>query len=117
MDDIPRDIDQQLAQLVISLQMGAMQQMGKVASPVTGKIERDLTIAQATIDLIAMLERKMAGNLSDEEKKLISHVLYELRMNFIDESKKQQDQPDEKTEEKSKPAKSGEEQPGEKDNK
>jgi len=74
MNDIPKDIDQQLAQLVISLQMGAMQQMGKVASPVTGKVERDLTIAQATIDLIAMLERKMTGNLSDEEKKLISHV-------------------------------------------
>jgi len=117
MNDIPKDIDQQLAQLVISLQMGAMQQMGKVASPVTGKVERDLTIAQATIDLIAMLERKMTGNLSDEEKKFISHVLYELRMNFIDESKKQQDQPSEKTEEKTEPVKPEEDKPDEKDSK
>ena len=117
MNEIPKDIDQHLAQLIISLQMGSMQQMGKVASPVTGKIERDMTISQTAIDLIAMLERKMAGNLSDEEKKLISHVLYELRMNFLDESKKQQAQSPDSAEEKTETTKPDEEQPDEKDKK
>ena len=75
-------------QLVFSLKTAAMQQMGKIVSPVTGKVERDLTIAQTTIDILAMLETKMKGNLSDEESGFISRSLYELRMNFVDESKK-----------------------------
>ena len=65
-----------------------MQQMGKIVSPVTGEVERDLTIAQTTIDILAMLETKMKGNLSDQESGFISRSLYELRMNFVDESKK-----------------------------
>ena len=65
-----------------------MQQMGKIVSPVTGEVERDLIIAQTTIDILAMLETKMKGNLSEEEAGFISRSLYELRMNFVDESKK-----------------------------
>ena len=65
-----------------------MQQMGKIVSPVTGEVERDLTIAQTTIDILSMLETKMKGNLSDEENELISRSLYELRMNYVDENKK-----------------------------
>ena len=80
--------NQHLVQLVLSLHAGAMQAMGKVASPITGKIERDLVMAQASIDMIAMLSSKMEGNLTDEEKKMLTHILYELRMNFVDESKK-----------------------------
>lgn len=80
--------DIMFSQLVISLQMGAMQQMGKIASPITGKVERDLQMAKASIDMLSMLEAKTKGNLSDEESKLLKHVLYELRMNFVDESNK-----------------------------
>ena len=65
-----------------------MQQMGKIVSPVTGEVERDMTIAQTTIDILAMLETKMKSNLSEEESGFISRSLYELRMNFVDESKK-----------------------------
>jgi len=65
-----------------------MQQMGKIVSPVTGELERDMTIAQTTIDILAMLESKMKDNLSEEESGFINRSLYELRMNFVDESKK-----------------------------
>jgi len=80
--------DSLLLQLVLSLQAGAMQQMGKVVSPITGEVERDLELARATIDIIAMLEAKMKGNLTDDEAKLIGRVLYELRLNYVDETKK-----------------------------
>ncbi len=83
--------DIMFSHLVISLQMGAMQQMGKVASPITGKIERDIEMAKASIDMLSMLEVKTKGNLSEEESKLLGHVLYELRMNYVDESKKGDD--------------------------
>ena len=88
MNEKPVNIDVHFFQLVFSLQTAAMQQMGKIVSPVTGKIERDLTMAQTTIDILGMLEKKMKGNLSPEEDKFISQSLHELRMNYVDESKK-----------------------------
>ncbi|NOY88236.1 MAG: DUF1844 domain-containing protein [FCB group bacterium] len=75
-------------QLVLSLQAGVMQQLGKVASPISGKVERDLQQARYTIDIIDMLETKMKGNLTTEEEKFIEHVLYELRLNYVEETKK-----------------------------
>ena len=86
MDDQPQKIDLHLMQLVFSLQAGAMQQLGKVVSPVTGKIERDLELARHTIDIIDMLNTKMKGNLTEEEEKFLGHVLYELRLNYVDET-------------------------------
>lgn len=75
-------------QLILSLHAGAMQQLGKVASPLTGQVERDLDQAKATIDLLDMLKRKTEGNLLDDERKVVEHVLFELRMNYVDEVKK-----------------------------
>jgi hypothetical protein len=82
-------IDPMFMQLVISLQAGAMQQMGKVASPLTGKVERDLDMAKHSIDMLAMIDEKTKGNLGEEEQKLLSHLLYELRLNYVDELKKE----------------------------
>ena len=75
-------------QLVLSLQAAIMQQLGKVASPLTGAVERDLDVAKQTLDLLEMLQSKTAGNLTPDEKKLLEHVLYELRLNYLDEVKK-----------------------------
>ncbi len=86
-------MDPLLLQLVLSLQAGAMQQMGKIASPIDGKVERDLKAAQFSIDVIDMLEKKMKGNLSDDEARVIGHVLYELRLNYVDEVKKKEPEP------------------------
>ncbi|MBD3403911.1 DUF1844 domain-containing protein [candidate division GN15 bacterium] len=95
MNDTTDKFDTQFYQLIVSLHAGAMQQLGKVASPFTGEIERDLDAARGTIDMIDMLKRKTAGNLTDEENRLVEHVLYELRMNYVDESKKGDEPKDE----------------------
>ncbi len=84
MPDQP-DVDIQFYQLVLSLQAAAMQQMGKIANPITNQIERDLTMAKHTIDMLEMIQRKTAGNLNPDEKRMVEHLLYELRMNFVDE--------------------------------
>jgi len=88
MADTSLQADMHFIQLVLSLQAGAMVQMGKIASPMTGKIERDLDQARATIDLLDMLERKTKGNLSGDEQNLLERILYELRLNFVDETTK-----------------------------
>jgi antitoxin YefM len=67
----------------------AEQQLGKIVSPVTGQVERDLTMARTTIDILGMMEKKMKGNLTAEEARFIAHSLHELRLNFVDETKKE----------------------------
>jgi hypothetical protein len=75
-------------QLVLSFQAAAWQQLGKVPSMVSGKIERDLEMAKHSIDMLGMLEVKTKGNLTENENKYIQHVLYELRLNYLEELKK-----------------------------
>ncbi len=73
-------------QLVMMLQLAAMQQMGKLASPVTNEIERDLPHARASIDMLEMIERKTQGSRTPAETQFIEKVLFELRMNYVDET-------------------------------
>lgn len=82
------EADALLIQLIVSFQSAAMLQMGKIMNPITGKVERDLDAAKQTIDLLAMLQRKTAGNLTDDEERYLNHVLYELRMNYVDETER-----------------------------
>jgi len=91
MSEVSEKYDIPFYQLVVSLHAAAMQQMGKVASPLTGKIERELEQAEQSINLLEMLQRKTEGNLNEDEKKLLDHVLYELQLNFVDEKEKKQD--------------------------
>ena len=78
------------AQLLLSFQAAAYQQMGKIMSPFTGKIERNLEMARHSIDMLAMLGEKTKSNLSDPERKFLDNVLAELRMNYVEESNKPQ---------------------------
>lgn len=76
------------AQLVLSFQAAAWQQIGKVVSPLTGKIERNLEMAKSSIDILGMLENKTKGNLNEHESKFLRQILAELRMNYVEELKK-----------------------------
>lgn len=73
--------------LVASLHSSGMIQLGRLANPMTGKVERDLTGVRQTIDLLEMLQTKTRANLSDEESRFLEHALFELRMNFLEESR------------------------------
>ena len=73
---------------VLSLSTAALQHLGVSA---TGdgeeKPEVNLQAAQQTIDILEMLEQKTNGNLSEEESKLLSTLLYDLRMRFVEASR------------------------------
>ncbi len=75
-------------QLVMMFQGMALQNLGKVMNPVTNQIERNLEQAKNMVDILGMLEEKTKGNLNDNEQRLLEHVLFELRMNYVDEIKK-----------------------------
>ena len=71
--------------LVAMFQTLALQQLGKLINPITGKLERDLHQARITIDMLQMLQVKTAGNLDGNEKRLLDAVVMELQMNYVDE--------------------------------
>ncbi len=72
--------------LVVMFQTLALQQMGKLTSPITGKVERDLHQAKITVDMLGMLQNRTEGNLDENEKKILDTVMMELQMNYIDET-------------------------------
>ena len=85
-------------QLVMMFQGMALQNLGKVMNPMTNQIERNLEQAKNMIDILGMLDEKTKGNLNDNEQRLMEHVLFELRMNYVDELKKDESA-DEQTDE------------------
>ncbi|MDD5676847.1 MAG: DUF1844 domain-containing protein [Kiritimatiellae bacterium] len=85
MNESKSDINKMLfMHLVSMLAMSAIQQMGKLVDPATGKAETNLDAAQATIDMLDMLELKTRGNLDAEETKLIKDTLMSLKMNYVE---------------------------------
>jgi len=85
MPDSEDSINPLFLQLVLSLQSAAWYQMGKIVSPISGKIEKSLEEARISIDLLAMLQEKTKGNLVDEEKRILDNAVYALQMNYVDE--------------------------------
>jgi tellurite resistance protein len=75
-------------QLVLGLQQAAMVALGKLMNPVSGKIERNLEAARNTIDTLAAIAARTAGNLESDEQRVLTQVLTDLRMNYLDEVKK-----------------------------
>lgn len=69
--------------LVISLTAQVRICLGDIEDPATGQKQVDLELAKHNIDLLGMLEEKTQGNLSEQEKKLLDSVLYELRMRYV----------------------------------
>ena len=86
--DIGNKDSQLFLQLVFMYHAACMEQLGKVKSTITGKIERNLDAAQGTIDLLDMLKVKTKGNLSIEEEKFLTELVRELKLNFVDEKAK-----------------------------
>jgi hypothetical protein len=73
---------------VISLGTSAMYHMGVVSHPETGEqAQKNLPLAQQTIDTLEMLSEKTRGNLGAQEAKLMESLLYELRLRFIEAGK------------------------------
>ena len=87
--------------LVLTLHNAAMLHMGKIKNPLSDKVERDMSQAEMSIDMLDMLKKKSEGNLTDEENNILSRTLNELKMNFMDEkAKDEMSESEEKSEEK-----------------
>lgn len=74
-------------QLVVGLQSSGWMMLGKTPNPITGKIEKDLDAAKATIETLRMLKTKTRGNLSKTENDYLSNSIQQLQLNYVEESK------------------------------
>jgi hypothetical protein len=79
-DSAPPSID--FNTFVLSLSTSALMHLGTLPGA-----EDDSTVnlahAKQSIDCIALLEEKTRGNLTGEEERLITEVLYDLRLRFV----------------------------------
>ena len=72
---------------LLSLSSSTLLHLGEIADPQSGEKKKDLALAKQSIDIIVLLKDKTKGNLTQEEEKLLDHLLYDLRMRFVEASK------------------------------
>jgi hypothetical protein len=68
---------------ILSLSSSTLLHLGEIADPQSGGKKKDLALAKQSIDIISLLKDKTKGNLTQEEGKLLDHLLYDLRMRFV----------------------------------
>ena len=80
-----------MAQRFIELVMMQAQQaamfLGQIPGPDGQKLEANLPYARMFIDQLEMLQEKTRGNLSHEETQVLTSVLSDLRLAFVQVSK------------------------------
>ena len=76
---------------VLSLSTSALMHLGKLPG-----VEDDSTVnlahAKQSIDCIALLEAETRGNLTGEAERLMTEVLYDLRLRFVAATKATDDE-------------------------
>lgn len=80
--------EQFFTQLLSIFYSSAMVALGKLKNPSSDKIERDLDQAKNSIEMLEMIKIKTTGNLSSQQSKMLESILTDLRLNFVDEKKK-----------------------------
>ena len=69
--------------LIGSVASQAVMGLGAVRDPKSGGVVIDLPAARFAIDLLAVIEEKTKGNLSDDESRELTQALSELRNRFV----------------------------------
>ncbi|WP_437754078.1 DUF1844 domain-containing protein [Sorangium sp. So ce1389] len=72
---------------VLSIIGSAYVHLGDAPSP-EGNEERNLVLAHQDIDLLTLLQEKTKGNLTGDEERLLETALYDLRMRYVEVSKR-----------------------------
>ncbi len=62
--------------------------LGQLPDPATNRITIELDTARHLIDVLSMLEQKTKGNLDATEQKLVTSLLYDLRLGFVEAQRK-----------------------------
>ncbi|MDP8259695.1 MAG: DUF1844 domain-containing protein [Candidatus Gygaella obscura] len=80
--EIPKDFQADFKFFITTLAMQATIALGEVPNPVDNKKETNLPQAKFIIDVLDILKLKTKGNLTQEEEKLLSDLIYGLQMSY-----------------------------------
>lgn len=83
----------QFVNLISALAASAMQQLGKLVNPISGKTEVNLLAAKTTIDMLEMLRDKTQGNCNEDETALLRSTITNLQLNYVDQANAPKDTP------------------------
>ncbi len=72
-----------LEMLVTTLAAEAMISMGQMPAPGSEQPQIDLPQSKYVIDLLAVLQEKTKGNLTEHEEKVMQEVLHQLRVAYV----------------------------------
>jgi len=70
-------------ELVNLIVMQAMAGLGLLGGPDGERYPPNLEVAKHFVDMLQVLEDKTKGNLTDDEKRILDQVLYEMRMRYV----------------------------------
>lgn len=68
---------------LVSLASSALIHLGEAPNPETGETDASFPHAKQTINLLALLQQKTAGNLTADESRLLQDLLRDLRLRFV----------------------------------
>lgn len=77
------DLTQRFIELVMMNAQQAALCLGQMLHPSTGKAEVNLEAAKMFIDHLEIIKEKTRGNLSKDEEKILTSVLSELQLAFV----------------------------------
>jgi len=77
------EMAQRFMELVMMQAQQAAMFLGRIPNPQTNQPEINLPYARMFIDMLEMLEDKTRGNLSNDETQMLSGVLNDLRLAFV----------------------------------
>ncbi|OFZ30121.1 MAG: hypothetical protein A2622_09740 [Bdellovibrionales bacterium RIFCSPHIGHO2_01_FULL_40_29] len=76
-------LEASFSMLIMSIASSALMSLGLSPDPHTGKMQPDKNVARFNIDLLAILKEKTKTNLTAEEQDLLTHILQDLQMKFL----------------------------------
>lgn len=68
---------------ISSLATQTLIHLGDIDNPISKKNEKNLDQAKYMIDILQIINDKTKGNLTDEEKRYMDTLLYDLRMRYL----------------------------------
>lgn len=74
--------------LILGFSSAALYYLGETGVEGKAAPEANLPLAEQNIDILLLLREKTKNNLSEEESKLLTQVISDLQVKFIESSKK-----------------------------
>lgn len=72
------------AQVIMMFATSAMQALGQMPRPGSQEVQQDLEAARYYIDMLDMLTRKTAGNLGEDEARMLKEAVASLKLAFVE---------------------------------